>query len=84
MMLAVFSFGGAYLMSNSWRDMPAKAMILSILWAAFSALLASRLPNMAYNMAGIIIPYHFFYIWIGLSFFPGVPIMMFIFKKYGE
>lgn len=82
LMLSLLSFGVAYWMSDSWRGLAAKAMILSILWVMFSALLADRLPNLARNLAGVDIYLNFYIRWIGLSFFPGIPVMMYIFKKH--
>lgn len=85
LILAVLSFGGAYLMSNSWRDMPTKMTIACIVWVLGSALLAFKLPVILYEAAGIVVvQYNFFIRWAAVSFFPGVPVMMYIFRAFDE
>lgn len=84
LMLAVFSFGGAYLMSGPWRELPREAMIASILAVAGLAWLADQLPEILYVYQGILLDMNFYFIWIGLVFGIGVPLMTFMFYKYGE
>ena len=83
-MLAVFSFGGAYLMSNSWRKLPRQAMVTSTILVAVLGFVADYTPEFAAVFLNQFIDMNFYLIWICLTLVVGVPFMMFIFNKYDE
>lgn len=84
LMLAVFSFGGAYLMSNSWRKLPARAMVISTILVAVLGFVADYVPEFAAVFLNQFVDMNFYLIWICLTLVVGVPFMMFIFYKYDE
>ena len=80
--LAVFSFGAAYLMSGPWRSLPKFPMALSIILIAAGAYAAQYILHYIYIYFGIRLNFNYYTTWIGLMFFVGTPVMMFVFAKY--
>lgn len=81
--LAVFSFGAAYIMSGPWRKLPPKPMTLSVVLVALLALAAQYLPYYLYIYTGERITINFYWLWIILTAVIGAPVMMAVFKRYG-
>ncbi len=82
-MLIVLSFGGAYLMSGPWRDLDPKPMVLSIISIVLFGLGALYVPpEILYIFLGIEQIVNYYFAWIGLTFFIGIPFMMFVFSRY--
>jgi hypothetical protein len=82
--LVVVSFGGAYIMSKPWRQLPPKAMVLSVLAVAALAALANVLPGLYLDHYGTRMYDNFYFVWLGLVLVLGVPFMMFVFDRYDE
>lgn len=81
--LAVFSFGAAYIMSSSWRKLNGKAIVISIVYVLACAYGARYVPSIMRVYAGIRIHHiDYYFIWLGLVFFPGIPFMMLMFSRF--
>ncbi len=83
-MLAIASFGFAYIMSGSWRSLPSNAGIISVVFVLTCGFFTRYLPGFAYVNFGIALTANFYLLWVGLLFFIGIPFMMFVFHKFNE
>ncbi|GJL85164.1 MAG: hypothetical protein DHS20C02_09390 [Micavibrio sp.] len=84
LMLAIFSFGGAYIMSGSWRALPGKAIFISFVFVGLCGVAARYVPGIMRVDFGIRLDINFYYIWLGLVFFIGLPLMTVLFRKMQE
>lgn len=84
LIISVFSFGGAYLMSAVWRGIQSKGAVSAVAMVVVGAIVAQHLPAFAYASFGYEIYLNYYFIWMGLMLFPGIPILMFIFKNFSE
>ncbi len=82
--LAVISFGGAYVMSGSWRKFPGKAVIVSLVFALLTGVAARYLPGYAYVYLNTSLATNVFFLWALLVFIVGVPFMTIVFYIFGD
>ncbi len=84
LMLAVFSFGGAYILSGSWRALPGKAIVISFLFVGFCGFAARYVPGIMRVDFGVRLDVNFYFIWLGLVFLTGIPLMTVLFDKFDQ
>jgi len=84
LMLAVFSFGGAYILSSSWRSLPWKAVVLSILFVIGLGVLARYVPDLMWVALGRRVDMDYFMIWVLMAAGLGVPLMTVLFHYFEE
>ena len=84
LMLAIFSFGGAYIMSGSWQAIAGKAAVISLVFVMFCGVTAHYIPGILYVNFDIRLDMNFYFIWLGLIFFAGIPFVTVLFHKLNE
>jgi uncharacterized membrane protein AbrB (regulator of aidB expression) len=82
MILAVGAFGCMYMMSEAWRSLPSVAMFMTIVLVGVLWGVSHYMSDIIYVLTGEFVDWPFYFTWIGVTFVPGIPIMMFVFKKY--
>lgn len=82
-MVAILSFGTMYVMSAYWKDLKEKTLFWGMILFLVLTFASSYVPIGFYILFGWN-PDYFdpYYTWGGTVFAVGIPIMMYIFKKY--
>ncbi len=81
---AILFFGLAFILGALWKDLRQKTLFISIVLAVGLAWAAQYVEAAIYIFLGRIVDYNYFMIWTGLAFAGGVPVMTWVFYKYGR
>lgn len=83
---AVLCLSVAFVLSYLWRDLNSKIIFASLAYLVVTAFLAQPgyLPMLIYETAGYDVPYGYFWVWAFVVFMPGIPLMAWMFKKFGD
>lgn len=84
LILAVFSFGGAYIMSTSWRNLPWKAVVTSIVFVALCGVATHHVPQFLWDFFRIPITMDYYMLWCLLSVSAGIPLMTILLFYFEE
>lgn len=81
-MPTLLCFGGMYLLSSVWTGLPAKALIISVWLVIGFAGLGHIIDNLIFLVGGWRYDIGFFTGWGLVSFFVGIPVMMWVYHVY--
>lgn len=81
---AIIALGLAFVLSAMWKDLRNKVLFMSMILTAGLAWCAQFVSPFIYVAFNRIVDINYFVGWAGLSFFIGVPVMMYVFYKYGK
>jgi len=84
LMFGVLSFGGAYIMSTSWRSLPWRAVAISLVFVILWGLASHHVPQFMWDFFRIRIAMDYFFIWGLLAVSTGIPVMTFLFFYFEE
>ena len=82
-LIGILSYGVVYIMSYFWKEFRRKLLLYSIIVFLALSFLSPKMPLIIYILFGYDqYAYDPYYMWAATVGILGIPIMMFIFKKY--
>lgn len=82
MMIAVWALGGAYILATFWHQLNRVLFLCSVVVFLATAFLTQYAPYAVYMLTGYILEWGFYRFWALVTFFVGIPAMMYVFAKY--
>ena len=76
--------GGAFVLGTAWKDLRRKIMFITIVLVAALAFAAQYMSSIIFVLTGTAMELNYFFGWALLTLAVGFPVMMLVFRKYGD
>ncbi|MBP7721526.1 MAG: hypothetical protein KA155_03225 [Alphaproteobacteria bacterium] len=76
--------GAAFVLGTAWKDLRRKIMFITIVLVAVLAYAAQYMSSIIFVLTGTAVELNYFFGWALLTLAVGFPVMMLVFRKYGD
>lgn len=76
--------GFAFILGTAWKDLRRKILFITIVFVVALAYVAQYMTSIIFILTGTAMELNYFFGWALLTLVAGFPVMMLVFRKYGD